>query len=308
MIDLVSRRQLLRLAGIGGVVLLSSLVRSPRRLFAEDADPTPADGMAIDACYFVQLSDSHIGFSGPLINPDAEGTLAKAVAAVNALPHQPEFIVFTGDLTHTTDDAAVRRQRMLTFKKIVAPLKAPKVYYMPGEHDAAPDQGAAYREQFGAMHYAFDHKGIHFIVLDNVSDPGAIIGTEQLAWLKQDLAQLATDARIVVFTHRPLFDLFPQWDWATRDAQAAIDLLMPFPNVTVFYGHIHQEHHFKTGHIEHHAAHGLMFALPAPGSVPKKKPIPWDPQRPYAGLGYREVAAEIPKGAITLAEYPVMGS
>ena len=46
-------------------------------------------------------------------------------------------------------------------------------------------------------------------------------------------------------------------------------LLMPYRNVTVFYGHIHQEHHYKTAHIEHHAAKGLMFPLPAPGSQPR---------------------------------------
>ena len=32
------------------------------------------------------------------------------------------------------------------------------------------DQGAAYREHFGATHWAFDHKGVHFVALDNVSD------------------------------------------------------------------------------------------------------------------------------------------
>jgi len=30
----------------------------------------------------------------------------------------------------------------------------------------------------------------------------------------------------------------PQWDWATRDGAQAIELLMPYRNVTVFYGHI----------------------------------------------------------------------
>jgi len=49
----------------------------------------------------VQLSDTHWGFKGPVLNPDADGTLQKAVAAVNALSFEPDFIVFTGDLTHT---------------------------------------------------------------------------------------------------------------------------------------------------------------------------------------------------------------
>ena len=53
----------------------------------------------------MQLSDSHWGFEGPP-NPDAHGTLPKAVASVNALAQTPDFVIFTGDLTHTTDDPA----------------------------------------------------------------------------------------------------------------------------------------------------------------------------------------------------------
>jgi len=53
--------------------------------------------------------------------------------------------------------------------------------------------------------------------LDNVSDPGAKLGDEQLAWLAADLKQRKPDDRIVVLTHRPLFDLKPDWDWTTAD-------------------------------------------------------------------------------------------
>ncbi len=136
---------------------------------------------------------------------------------------------------------------------------------MPGEHDASLDNGKAFKEFFGDTHYTFDHKGVHFVVIDNVSDPMAAIGDEQLAWLAADLAKQPKDARIVVFTHRPLFDLYPQWDWATRDGAKAIALLQTHDNVTVFYGHIHQENHFMTGNIAHHSAKGLMFALPVAG-------------------------------------------
>jgi hypothetical protein len=147
---------------------------------------------------------------------------------------------------------------------------------------------------------------VHFIVLDNVSDPGAQLGDSQLAWLQDDLKQQATDARIVVFAHRPLFDLYPQWDWATRDGAKAIELLMPYKNATVFYGHIHQEHHHTTGHIAHHAAKGLMFPLPAPGSQPTRAPLPWDPAQPYKGLGFRTVEAEVDEARYEITEYPVL--
>src|SRR5678816_29938 len=194
---------------------------------------------------------------------------------------------------------------MREFKDIVKDLKVKTVRFMPGEHDASLDNGKAFQEFFGATHYTFDHEGVHFIVLDNVSAPRAAIGDEQLKWLAADLKQLKNDAPIVVFTHRPLFDLYPQWDWATRDGAKAVDLLMPYRNVTVFYGHIHQEHHHTTGHIAHHSAKSLIFPLVAPGSRPKREPIPWDAAQPYRGLGFRGIDAEVEKPEYKLAEYPV---
>jgi len=223
---------------------------------------------------------------------------------VNALSFEPDFIVFTGDLTHTTDDPAERRRRLSQFRDIVGGLKNKNVRFMPGEHDASLDNGQAWKEFFGASYYSFDHKGVHFVAIDNVSDASARIGEAQLAWLKDDLGKQDKDARIVVFTHRPLFDLMPQWDWATRDGAQAIDILMPYSNVTVFYGHIHQEHHQMTGHIAHHSAKSLIFPLIAPGSAPKRAPVPWDAAQPYRGLGFRGVEAENRKLDIT--EYPVV--
>src|SRR5581483_8808866 len=104
----------------------------------------------------------------------------------------------------------------------------------------------------------------------------AQLGEAQLAWLAADLDRQPDDARIVVLTHRPLFDLYPQWDWATRDGAKAIELLARRRHVTVFYGHIHQEHHKTTGHIAHHAAKSLMFPLPVAGSQPRRDPLPWE--------------------------------
>ncbi|HVN71411.1 MAG TPA: metallophosphoesterase, partial [Desulfomonilia bacterium] len=69
-----------------------------------------------------------------------------------------------------------------------------------------------------------------------------------------------------------------------------------------------QEHHDMTGHISHHAAKGLMYPLPAPGSVPKRAPVPWDPSAPYKGLGFRSVEAKIAKKECVLNEYPIQES
>jgi len=292
----MDRRTFLQLAALGGGAVFASGLAGGAPM---------AQGSSYDDFYFVQLSDSHWGFSGPKVNPDAAGTLPKAVAAVNALPEKPDFVMFTGDLTHTTDNPVERRNRLAEFKEIVSKLDVKTVRFMPGEHDASLDNGKAFIEFFGPTHYAFQHKDVHFIVLDNVSDPAARIGDEQLAWLADDLSKQPKDAKIVVFTHRPLFDLAPAWDWATRDGDKAIEMLMPFQNVTVFYGHIHQENHKMTGHIAHHSAKSLMFPLPAPGSQPKREPVLWDESQPYRGLGFREVEAEDKGKKFDIKELPV---
>jgi hypothetical protein len=275
----MARLDFIKMVGLGGLAFASGI----------QGFSSTAAGAAGDDFYFVQLSDTHWGFTGPKVNPDAAGTLEKAVAAVNGLARQPDFVMFTGDLTHDTDDPKERRARMAQFKAIVAGLKVKDVRFIPGEHDADADQGEAYREFFGAPTYAFDHKGIHFIALDNVSAPGSVLGPAQLDWLAADLRGQRPEVPIVVFAHRPLFNLYEDWDWTTADGDKAIELLAAHPHVTVFYGHIHQEHHRMTGAIAHHAAKSLIFPLPAPGSVPKRAPILWNPDQPYQGLGLREV-------------------
>ena len=88
MANSIDRREFLKLVGVGGAVFASGL-------------GSGVHAAGYDDFYFVQLSDAHWGFEGPP-NPDAKGTLKKAVAAVNALSVQPDFVVFTGDLTRSS--------------------------------------------------------------------------------------------------------------------------------------------------------------------------------------------------------------
>jgi 3',5'-cyclic AMP phosphodiesterase CpdA len=245
-------------------------------------------GEAVTPFSFIQLSDAHVGFNGP---PDPLGTKAfeRAVEIVNGLPQRPDLVLFTGDLTHDSEDKDVHSARMRQFMEISRRMNVPLIKYVPGEHDAGLDGGALYREFLGETYYSFDHRGVHFIALDNVSRAKPEIGPEQLAWLKKDLARFDKSAPIVVFTHRPLFDLKPEWEWFTSDGDDVMNVLAPYQNVTVLYGHIHRDDDHEVGHVHHYGARSLIFAFPDPEKVADKKPNPFDKDQPFKNLGIRLV-------------------
>jgi len=249
-----------------------------------------ASGEQVAPFSFVQLSDAHVGFNGP---PDPLGTRAfeRAVDMINGLSQRPDLVLFTGDLTHDTEDKDTHAARMKQFQEISKKINVPLIKHVPGEHDAGLDGGALYREFFGESHYSFDHRGVHFVALDNVSRAKPEIGADQLAWLKKDLARFSKSAPIVIFTHRPLFDLRPDWEWFTSDGDEVMNALTAYDNVTVLYGHIHRDDEHETGKIHHYAARSLIFAFPDPVGVQgPRKPLPFDKDHPFKNLGIRTVS------------------
>jgi len=246
------------------------------------------NGEQVTPFTFVQLSDAHVGFNGP---PDPLGTKAfeRAVEMINHLPQRPDLVLFTGDLTHDTEDKDEHARRMKQFLEISRGMNVSTVKHVPGEHDAGLDGGAMYRDFLGETYYSFDHRGVHFIALDNVSRAKPEVGSEQLAWLKRDLAGYPKSAPIIVFTHRPLFDLKPEWEWFTSDGDEVMNLLSPYENLTVLYGHIHRDDTHEIQHVHHYAARSLIFAFPDPEKTPQKKPMPFDKDQPFKNLGIRLV-------------------
>ncbi len=297
MIDPFDRRSFLKIAGttlgIGALYQVAPL-HAAGGAIGELADQLgKRNGQRVTPFSFVQISDSHVGFQGPL------GTRAfeRAVEMINALPERPDLVLFTGDLTHDSEDPGEHASRMKLFQKIASQIKTGKLMCVPGEHDAGLDGGKLFRDVFGPTHYSFDHRGVHFVALDNVSRAKPEVGAEQIAWLQKDLARFPKTAPIVVFTHRPLFDLKPDWEWFTRDGDEVMNVLSPYENVTVLYGHIHRDHEHEEGHTRHFAARSLIFAFPDPAAVPQKKPIPFDKDQPFRNLGIRVVSERAGKGA-----------
>ena len=268
------------------------------------------NGEEVTPFTLVQLSDAHVGFQGPP-NPTGTAAFEHAIDVINTLPSQPDLILFTGDLTHEAEGPGEHAKRMQRFQTLTARLKTKNIRYVPGEHDAALDNGALYRQFFGETHYSFDHRGVHFVALDNVSSGKPSVGANQIAWLQRDLARYPHTAPIIVFTHRPLFDLRPDWEWFTRDGDDVLNLLAPYENVTILYGHIHRHDVHQTEHATHYASRSLIFAFPDPATSGDKKPLPFDKEQPFRNLGLQSLVTSANKPAVlrvddvqlTLAEF-----
>jgi 3',5'-cyclic AMP phosphodiesterase CpdA len=239
---------------------------------------------------FVQISDSHIGFGKDPYKQTVTATLQEAVARINALPERPDFLIHTGDLTHLATP-----REFDTVAEILKGVKVGQVFCVPGEHDVIGN--SEYLQRFGKGTkgegwYSFDHHGVHFIGVVNVASQGVdkglgILGSEQLEWLKADVAGLAASTPIVVFGHVPLWAVYPQWGWATQDGSQALGFLKRFGSVTVLNGHIHQIAQKVEGNMTFHTARSTGFPQPAPGQAPAPGPlknVPAEKLRTLLGL------------------------
>ena len=289
-----TRRTALKCLGFGGAGTLFALaggVLTPIDLAMAASDDAPK--RAALKPLFVQISDSHVGFSKDA-NPDVIATLNRGIDMVNALPHQPNLILHTGDITHLS-----RASEFDTAQQLLSRLRATELHTVPGEHDTTDPGAATYFGRFGQAssnkgYYSFDHAGVHFIALVNVLEfkPGGLgtLGHEQLAWAIADLKARSSSTPIVVFAHMPLWTIYEPWGWGTGDAPALIAELRRFGSVTVLNGHIHQIVQKVEGNITFHTARSTAFPQPLAGEGAGPSPLKVPADQLPAMLGITRVS------------------
>src|SRR4051794_11061432 len=286
--DGVDRRGFLKCMQWAGTAVVWSFaggVPVSRLLAADTKKKTRAEEFT-----FVQISDSHIGFNKPA-NPDVVGTLQAAIERINNLDRAPDFLIHTGDLTHLA-----RANEFDDLGQALMSSRQKQVFYVPGEHDVTGDDGKLYLERFGKGTsgqgwYSFNHKGVHFVALNNVVQLEGLgkIGPEQLDWLQKDLMGITSSTPVVVFAHIPLWSVYPDWGWGTSDSEQALALLKRFGSVTVLNGHIHQVMQKIEGNVAFHTAMSTAFPQPAPGSAPSAGPMKVEAARLQQVLGICDV-------------------
>jgi 3',5'-cyclic-AMP phosphodiesterase len=284
----MNRRGLLKCiawAGTGIVWTVSGGI--PRGLGLGEALAAPA---AHDFT-FVQISDSHIGFDKEA-NPDPNATFQAAIDRIGKLPKPPALVLHTGDVSHLS-----KPEEFDTAAQILKGVKQ-DIHYVPGEHDVIGDDGKEFFQRFAPNlktggWYSFDQGGVHFVGMVNVltfaTAKAGGFGTDQLEWLEKDLKGRTASTPIVVFTHVPMWPIYPQWGWATEDAPQALSYLKRFGSVTVLNGHIHQVVQKVEGNVTYQTAFSTAFPQPKAGEGPAPAPLKVPAEKLRSVIGIREI-------------------
>lgn len=303
------RRQFLGLTGKAGLSTLAAQAIGVN-LGLVDIVHAQSGRRAVTPFRFAIISDPHLySFNDHIFDRQLED----AVAQINALATQPDFVLVTGDVAHQgTPDQIAKGKRILS--KLKAPLRS-----IPGEHDWYLDMGQSWRAAFGQDVWSFDHKGVRFIGMNSILVPDfwtragltpeqrrdafmALtspipgnwgVGDKTLEWLAKDVANVSADTPVVVFTHSPLWDYYPRWNFQVADAKQIRDILGKFVNVMAFHGHVHHTVYNRIGNLTSVGTMSTSWPWPYP---PVQLPYPEfqqhraDPANSSDGMGTASIA------------------
>ena len=240
---------------------------------------------------FAYISDSHLThIKGTQFVRNFDRGLKKAVTECNFMSPKPDFVVYGGDLAQLG-----KKEELDHGLEMVSRLRHP-VRWVIGEHDYYLDLGKYWEQKISKLYYSFDHKGVHFVVLnsiltydnwiehwetpqvrmsnmarlDNPKGSPFMVKSEQINWLKKDLAKISPQTPVVVMSHSPLYKIFKPWNFWTEDAEEIQEVLKPFDKVTVLHGHVHQILYNQIGNISFQAMMSTAWPWPYPLSYAQK--------------------------------------
>ena len=223
---------------------------------------------------FVQISDSHIGFSKE-VNKDVTATLQIAIDRINAFPARPDLLLHTGDITHLS-----KPQEFDAVAEIVkAPRSRNRFMYLASTMYLATTQRntstATARARTGRLEKLYASG-------DSFHRPGqrhelagrwtGSAGDRATRVAEEGCCRSGHSTPIVVFAHVPLWSVYPKWGWGTEDS-ARHWQFSSVRHVTVLNGHIHQVLQKIEGNVTFHTACSTAFPQPEPGKAESPGPL-----------------------------------
>ena len=310
-----NRRHFLGLAGKAGLSTFAATALGAN-LGMVNVVTAQTGKRAVTPFRFAIISDPH------LYSPKDhvfDKQLEDAVAQINKLATQPDFVLITGDVAHHGE-----LDQLAKGKRILSKLKAP-IRSIPGEHDWYLDLGAGWKAAFGEETWSFNHKGVHFIGMNSILVPDFWtaaklspaqrrdwfmplnspvpglwgVHEKQLEWLKKDVAGISPDVPVVVFTHSPLWDYYPRWNFQVSDSQQVRDILGKFVSVMGFHGHVHHTLYNQVGNLTSIGTMSTSWPWPYPPiplPYPEYQQYRADPSNTADGMGSASIAIDAAGG------------
>jgi outer membrane protein assembly factor BamB len=184
---------------------------------------------------FLIVTDSHLGDSGanrntPRVFNDMLGKYPGAA-----------FMVHMGDIAETGDLAEYQIHQSLT-----ANLPFP-LYQTMGNHESRWNDPT--HQRFSSITgqsptQSWDYGGVHFVMLDSSIPKGqnGHLSRQDLVWLTAELAGIAPDTPVVIFTHHPLLYDEGRYNTVYVDNDQELWPLLESRNIIALFsghGHIH---------------------------------------------------------------------
>jgi outer membrane protein assembly factor BamB len=201
-----------------------------------------ADALRFQSVFsFVQMSDSHVGYSLGTSDLQLVVNELKAGANVEMAPYAfsappPSFAIHTGDSTE------FGREYWNTLMGMINQLPFP-VYMVPGNHDYTWNATReALKARHGGVCYSFDHEvagtRYHFAALNSsiIQSPRAGFARQELDWMATDLAASGTTTPAFLFFHHPIDGAS---DPKPHDTHLLMETVRPYVVPVMFYGHGH---------------------------------------------------------------------
>jgi len=240
----INRREFLLLTGATG--LSTALGATSANAAAGDAAKSNAEDFS-----FLFITDTHI-------QPELNATQGCDQCFKKARTIKCDFAIQGGD--HVFDSLGVGRERATSLFDLYAKTEQDlgvKIHHTIGNHDCLgvyPSSGVAptdplygkkiFEDRFGKAYYSFDHKGVHFIVLDSIGITAdrayeGRVDAAQLVWLAADLKALPASTPIIVSVHIPLVTAFDSYvaPPATPPAHHGLSVANAYEVIALFEGH-----------------------------------------------------------------------
>ncbi len=305
----ITRRDLFKVSATAGMAAFTASALSPFTGLVSVAEAKSSKRSKIQPFNFVVVGDAHL-YEMP--NHRFDKTFERSIQDILNMNPKPDFVLFIGDLAQFGKVKELEKGKKFLDKLERAGIP---VKIIPGEHDWYLDMGKTWKQMFGKPFWSFDHKGVHFIGMNSILVEDywtarnmtpwermlAIaelechicglwgVGERQLEWLEKDVKNLSPDTPIVIFTHSPLWDYYPRWNFQTKDAPQIRQILSKFEKVIAIHGHVHQVVYNRTGNMVHIGNLATAWPWPYPPvelPYPKIRMFRADPGDIFDGVGF----------------------